>query len=361
MATKTFEELKQLAIQIRDEKTNKQNTATRIGTQMLEHLDKLEQDYYDKTATDEELKERDEKLTELEENGKENKRLLGSTLSLPFNNGGRLNSGNFIATSDGVYYTTDFYPCKKGDIFVIDLYTGSGANAVNFYDTNKSFIEDGRLDVGKFVQEVVAPIDGFVRFCSNRNIYKYLYAIPYNIISKIKEIENNLNTKVSYDYYADYSFLTDGHLTQKSEYNLIYGNKIDINGYAYGVAWLCTKSDSFEEVSVYKVTPYEGVASLSLIKTFAIEDSMVEGNIYNLMFDEPEFLLSNDYIGVLAPIRYVSKKENGAKYPNIHCNPDGTNYGSDEYIDIGILVITGLGGISRNYSDNTSLRGKKYL
>ena len=31
MATKTFEELKQLAIQIRDEKTNKQNTATRVG------------------------------------------------------------------------------------------------------------------------------------------------------------------------------------------------------------------------------------------------------------------------------------------------------------------------------------------
>ena len=65
MATKTFEELKQLAIQIRDEKTNKQNTATRIGTQMLEHLDKLEQDYYDKTATNEELQARDEKLTEL--------------------------------------------------------------------------------------------------------------------------------------------------------------------------------------------------------------------------------------------------------------------------------------------------------
>ena len=50
MATKTFDELKQLAIQIRDEKTNKQNTATRIGTQMLEHLEKLEQDYYDKTT-----------------------------------------------------------------------------------------------------------------------------------------------------------------------------------------------------------------------------------------------------------------------------------------------------------------------
>lgn len=65
MATKTFDELKQLAIQIRDEKTNKQNTATRVGTAMLEGLNKLEQDYYDKTATDEELKERDNKLTEL--------------------------------------------------------------------------------------------------------------------------------------------------------------------------------------------------------------------------------------------------------------------------------------------------------
>ncbi len=67
MATKTFEELKQLAIQIRDEKTNKQNTATRVGTEMLEHLNKLEQDYYDKTKTYEELKKRDNKLTELTE------------------------------------------------------------------------------------------------------------------------------------------------------------------------------------------------------------------------------------------------------------------------------------------------------
>ncbi|MDM8287488.1 hypothetical protein QUW57_13010, partial [Phocaeicola plebeius] len=66
MATKTFEELKQLAIQIRDEKTNKQNTATRVGTAMLEHINKLEQDYYDKTTTDEELKERDDKLIELD-------------------------------------------------------------------------------------------------------------------------------------------------------------------------------------------------------------------------------------------------------------------------------------------------------
>ena len=66
MATKTFDELKQLAIQIRDEKTNKQNTANRVGTSMLEGISKLELDYYDKTAADKELKKRDDKLTELQ-------------------------------------------------------------------------------------------------------------------------------------------------------------------------------------------------------------------------------------------------------------------------------------------------------
>lgn len=57
MATKTFEELKQMAIQIRDEKANKQNTATRIGTQMLEHLNKLEQDFLDKDTTEDKFSE----------------------------------------------------------------------------------------------------------------------------------------------------------------------------------------------------------------------------------------------------------------------------------------------------------------
>lgn len=56
MATKTFDELKQLAIQIRDEKTNKQNTANRVGAAMLEAINKLEQDYYDKTNIDEQSK-----------------------------------------------------------------------------------------------------------------------------------------------------------------------------------------------------------------------------------------------------------------------------------------------------------------
>ena len=64
---KTFEELKQMAIQIRDEKANKQNTATRIGTQMVEHLNKLEQEYYNKENIDEQKEQTDAKFSELEE------------------------------------------------------------------------------------------------------------------------------------------------------------------------------------------------------------------------------------------------------------------------------------------------------
>ena len=139
MATKTFEELKQLAIQIRDEKTNKQNTATRIGTQMLEHLNKLEQDYYDKTATDEELKQRDEKLTE-----------LSSKLRIDLEN--ILNTHIFLAKTgyyryDGGY--TEAENAKSTELIEIGSYDSlsystnlneSGC-AVSFFDGNKTFID----------------------------------------------------------------------------------------------------------------------------------------------------------------------------------------------------------------------------
>ena len=124
MATKTFEELKQLAIQIRDEKTNKQNTATRIGTQMLEHLDKLEQDYYDKTATDEELKERDEKLTELEN-------------EIPiFSNyiyGRKIFNGSFVKDTSTIISAV--YPVKAGDMVKSRLYR------LSIFDSQKQYVK----------------------------------------------------------------------------------------------------------------------------------------------------------------------------------------------------------------------------
>ena len=122
MATKTFEELKQLAIQIRDEKTNKQNTATRIGTQMLEHLNKLEQDYYDKTATDEELKQRDEKLTELSSNLNSIKSSLLNPIS---------KKENYTPTN----YEGDYIELKqvKGHRYRISFQTNSPLNQESFY------------------------------------------------------------------------------------------------------------------------------------------------------------------------------------------------------------------------------------
>ena len=91
MATKTFEELKQLAIQIRDEKTNKQNTATRVGTAMLEHINKLEQDYYDKTKTD-------EKFTELEKRNEIRNESLSNDIDL---------RDESLFTNDGVFIGLD--------------------------------------------------------------------------------------------------------------------------------------------------------------------------------------------------------------------------------------------------------------
>ena len=124
MATKTFEELKQLAIQIRDEKTNKQNTATRIGTQMLEHINKLEQDYYDKTATDEELKQRDEKLTELSSN-------TGLNKDTDYTNSVSI-EGKFIHTVYGIMDSSGNrisipIPVSKGDI--VRVYTSNASTS----------------------------------------------------------------------------------------------------------------------------------------------------------------------------------------------------------------------------------------
>ncbi len=144
MATKTFEELKQLAIQIRDEKTNKQNTATRIGTQMLEHLDKLEQDYYDKTAADEELKERDEKLIELES---KLIKLVGMGTGPEGNTGVTKVGDIFYNTankvlyectgySDGEITSTKTIPFRDGAIYTFnnELYIWTGSDLVKNTD-----------------------------------------------------------------------------------------------------------------------------------------------------------------------------------------------------------------------------------
>lgn len=133
MATKTFEELKQLAIQIRDEKTNKQNTATRVGTAMLEHINKLEQDYYDKEGTNTELQKRDNKLTEL--NGISKYIELSEDIVWSYLDGSKIESSDYIGSKVliNVIPNSDIYfsPIYDNNIDLIHIIK---------YDSSKKYL-----------------------------------------------------------------------------------------------------------------------------------------------------------------------------------------------------------------------------
>ena len=166
MATKTFEELKQLAIQIRDEKTNKQNTATRVGTAMLEHINKLEQDYYDKTQTDEELKERDDKLTELENNLYEG----GSRITPIFGSIGGIDASTGISNEDDSrrrtdeYYYIDYDVRSSSALIIAYLYDENklylGYNSANGVQTSESALE--KYPTAKYARFSILSLDAVV-------------------------------------------------------------------------------------------------------------------------------------------------------------------------------------------------------
>lgn len=203
MATKTFEELKQLAIQIRDEKTNKQNTATRIGTQMLEHLDKLEQDYYDKTATDEELQARDEKLTELNQSvsdvygfGMNEKKYISST------------NGNILPYIDNNWACLEKeIECKEGDTFRVNLNGNGDSRVLVFaaYDENSQYLPDKSINGADWDdrKEIVIP-DGvkFCNFCSYAINFGYFARPKNDIKSSVEENEaliSSITNETEYD------------------------------------------------------------------------------------------------------------------------------------------------------------------
>lgn len=181
MATKTFEELKQLAIQIRDEKTNKQNTATRIGTQMLEHLDKLEQDYYDKTATDEELQARDEKLTELA--NKKYLRPLSITPGYYINNSGELKTYDKIAMTELL-----LIPQKK-PLYLEGIYMDGISCMMGFLDRNFNILSTTLLETGSsktinpgddFIPDSAYYLCAFARYGQGSNFDKYDKPFAYS-------------------------------------------------------------------------------------------------------------------------------------------------------------------------------------
>lgn len=203
MATKTFEELKQMAIQIRDEKANKQNTATRIGTQMLEHLNKLEQDFLDKDTTEGKFSELEGGINSLYYNKidiKPGANLLDIDKCI---------KGFYIASENGRilenenYYASPFIPFKKeyGSIVTNQNMSGAGAGHA-VYDSNFNFIRGFKNTIINWLEG-----DAYVRFsCKNLpnvivNAGDTLYPNePYNPIggylNTIKEEIEKVDEKV---------------------------------------------------------------------------------------------------------------------------------------------------------------------
>ena len=186
MATKTFEELKQLAIQIRDEKTNKQNTATRVGTAMLEHINKLEQDYYDKTKTDEELKERDDKLTELAHN----KTQISDNALLQLQ--GYIADDGSIDTRWDNYVHSQFMSFTENDECAVRVQNnGSAVYAVCCFDAGFNFlgcIGNKGSNIKEHLSGKDAPV-GTKFICIN---YDKSYSDNWvNILRNVKNIETN--------------------------------------------------------------------------------------------------------------------------------------------------------------------------
>lgn len=204
MATKTFEELKQMAIQIRDEKANKQNTATRIGTQMLEHLNKLEQEYYNKDNIDEQKEQTDAKFSELE--NKVGSFLINNTLTSNRNS----NNINLNEPLD----------IKKGSRLVIEVLDNDFEERVSFFfhttagkyyqldnEGKKQFYiyEDIKVDLYGF--NVLKEQDGYIRAA-----FKIIEAEELNNTIFNKEIGINLfEYNISVGYIEASGFVLDNY------------------------------------------------------------------------------------------------------------------------------------------------------
>lgn len=186
MATKTFEELKQMAIQIRDEKANKHNTATRIGTQMLEHLNKLEQEYYNKENIDEQKEQTDVKFSELE---KESLPLSSNILVY----GGITLEYELIPTI--YYFLKGIDNHYIGQNYKISVEV-PGSETVFFYKSKNNIIESSYFSALRNNQSVKVTIDNeFDSIHIRSSEYdKFNAKITVSIDNSVKDYVSNLNT-----------------------------------------------------------------------------------------------------------------------------------------------------------------------
>ena len=251
MATKTFEELKQMAIQIRDEKANKQNTATRIGTQMVEHLNKLEQDFLDKDTTEGKFTELEEstntKFSELEKSNsnftgrlfEQNENIAVFDSNYGYVKGGikgtPFTSAILMETTNKSYHVcSTIIPIKPG---VEYSYTGqveAAAYAVGWFDEDLNLIkaEGKNINIDSGGITFTSPSNAYYAVvCSTtrNDIHKrasfkpltsYWFTIYYdNIIKKLCQLENG---KLDKEY-----IFNDKFLSKKSSIYATEQEKID--------------------------------------------------------------------------------------------------------------------------------------
>lgn len=320
METKTFEELKQLAIQIRDEKTNKQNTATRIGTQMLEHLNKLEQDYYDKTATDEELKQRDEKLTELSSkqnyiNNSYNK-INTTTLtdSRVINSSGKLQNVSGQSTSDYVY-------CY-GSEYVYGTFNSS--YYINFYDKNLKVISTVG---GKYNERISVPDNAVYligTFYNNKNKQAYLDVEEDNFYDfGITEVDlelQEINTDIE-NIKSDYATKNDvGNNIGDLKKELFIPNQI--KDFGNKDSWVITNNQPFPSVS-------DGIADWgsSLARLYQRAEYIKGKNVLVHI----DINATYNYAGAISVIAYLRDSE-GSAVATYSMNPTKDKYQENKWV-----------------------------
>lgn len=281
MATKTFDELKQMAIQIRDEKTNKQNTANRIGTEMLEHLDKLEQDYYDKTTTDEELKKRDDKLTELSRKISGEEQPLDTSIktedTFVSSNGGLSEASGFCITNP--------IQVNKGDA-IVALTSGYLVNVavISYTDEQGSTYEPIIKSDENYSQlscyYAIIEKNGYVAFSYRKSYNLKAYRIRKSGIIGLLAREiikgNQVDEDITNAIYKRIPLYTDNILNVVDETGLTVKSG-SLNCTVIGSACTLVNNDKFRVVTVDvlkgQVIVYRGDSYSKNVAIFAETDS----------------------------------------------------------------------------------------
>lgn len=300
MATKTFEELKQLAVQIRDEKTNKQNTATRIGTQMLEHLNKLEQDYYDKTATDKELKQRDEKLSELasgivirqlSKSITENNQMLHFLIPTVVGT-------KFVAKIE----SSDIANATKITSYIVDTNSSVGTNYRSLPVTNKGKywevtgdynsddLNGNRKYFRVFFNTVTAPLDVTVT----------LQTIQPNVVTE-SELQNKIGINVTNSIY------------ENSDVGNLDYQEIGVTDYSHIILYGQSLSQGFQSPRVITTEPVAGNYMVGNAPYYGYDNNNatqlnpLKAVKYNSIGEEPIVALTNSFSKLYR--RFVNKNQ----------------------------------------------------